>query len=153
VLRGNTPPIVGKGVENAQNDDKESGRPFSFETNGDHTARSQTEDRDEEAGDTPLSLDNEAKEQEYEQYAASKKKTACNVIHVKGITRRCLLFSSVCFTESRKSSKELLPCHHRIAEHHEQSANDAQVAQEEGEVENETVTETLNDDYAKETSD
>ena len=63
-----------------------------------------------------------------------------------------LLFFAISFTDGWESSKQLLSCDHCFAKDHDESANDAQVAEEEVEIEDEAVSEALNDYYAKETS-
>jgi len=68
----NAPPVIGKYVEHAQNEDEESGRPFSLEPDGDHTACAQADDRHKHSPEAPLSLNDESQKEEDEQDAASK---------------------------------------------------------------------------------
>ena len=63
------------------------------------------------------------------------------------------LFLSVVLADGWKSSKRSSSGYHGVTEDHEQSTNDAQVTQEEIEVENEAVTEPLNDDNAEKSAD
>jgi len=56
------------------------------------------------------------------------------------------LFLSVVLADGRKSGERSSAGDHRVTEDHKQSTNDTQVAQEEIEVENESVTESLDDD-------
>lgn len=67
------PPVVDKYVEHAQDEDEESGRPFCLETDGDHPACTQTDDRHEYSPEAPLSLNDESQEEEDEQDATGKK--------------------------------------------------------------------------------
>jgi hypothetical protein len=68
----NAPPVVGKYVEHAQDEDEESGRPFGLEADGNHTARTQPNDRHEYPPDAPLSLDDESQKEEDEQDTTGK---------------------------------------------------------------------------------
>ena len=66
------PPVVGKHVEHAQDQDEESSRPFSLEADGDHPACTQTDDRHEHSSKAPLSLDDESQKEEDEQDATGE---------------------------------------------------------------------------------
>ena len=72
----NAPPVVGKHIEHAQDQDEESGRPFGLETDGNHAACTQTDDRHEYPPDAPLSLEDKSQKEEDEQDAASKKEAS-----------------------------------------------------------------------------
>ena len=71
----------------------------------------------------------------------------------KILDNRSVLFLAVIFTDRRKPSEELLSRDHRFAENHDESTDDAQVAEEEVEVEDEAVSKTLNNNYSEETTD
>ena len=60
------PEVVYCNIEDTQNEYQEGSRPFRFEPNGNHSTRGKTKYRNEETTDTPLPLDNETKEKEYE---------------------------------------------------------------------------------------
>lgn len=66
------PPVVGKDVEDTQDDDQERSRPLGFEANSDHDASGKTEKRDKDTTYAPLALEDEANEQEYEQDTAGE---------------------------------------------------------------------------------
>ena len=68
----NAPPVVGKHVEHAQDEDEESGRPLSLETDGNHPGCTQPGDRQEHSSEAPLSLNEESQKEEDEQDAAGK---------------------------------------------------------------------------------
>jgi len=119
-----------------KNNDEEDGRPLGFKADSYHDAGGKTEQRDNHSGDAPLALDDESKEQEDKEHSTGKQE----------------VFFAVSFTHGRESSEEFLPCNHCLAEDHDETANNAQIAKEEVEIENETVTETLNNDYTEETS-
>lgn len=69
------PPVVGKDIEHAQDDDQKGCGPLGFETDSDHDACGKTEERDEYTTYTPFALKNESKEQENEQDTSSKEET------------------------------------------------------------------------------
>ena len=70
------PPVVGKHVEHAQDEDEESGRPFSLESDGDHAACTEADDRHKHSPKSPLSLNNEPQKEEDEQNATGKEEAA-----------------------------------------------------------------------------
>jgi len=133
----NAPPVVRKHVEHAQDEDEETGRPLGLEPDGNHTACTQPDDRHEYSSKAPLSLNNESQEEEDEQNATGEEE----------------VFLSVVLADGWKTGKRCSTGDHRVTEYHEQSTNNAQVAQEEIEVENEAVTETLNNDNAEQSAD
>ena len=63
------------------------------------------------------------------------------------------LFLAVVLRQSRETSEELLAGVHRVGEDHQETTNDGQVTEEEIEVEDETVTECLDDDNSEQTAD
>lgn len=72
VCRWNSPPVVSEDIEDAEDNNKKYGRPFGFETNGNHNTCTKTNDRHEDTGDGPCSLDNEAEEEENEEDTTSQ---------------------------------------------------------------------------------
>ena len=60
------------------------------------------------------------------------------------------LFLAVVLRETGETGKEFLARVHRVAEHHQETTNDTQVAEEEVEVEDEAITERLDDDDSEE---
>lgn len=69
------PPIVRENVEDAQNDDKERGGPLGLETNGNHGASNKTNYGNQETHEIPLTLKDEAKEEEDQENTTSKQNT------------------------------------------------------------------------------
>ena len=65
-------------------------------------------------------------------------------------TERTILFLAVRFADAWNTSKNLLTAYHSVAENHDQTPNDTQVAKEKGEVKNETITKSLYDHHAQE---
>lgn len=64
-----------------------------------------------------------------------------------------VLLLAVGLTEGRKTGECCLAREHRVAENHEETTNNGEVAEEEIKVENETVTDGLHDDHCEETAD
>lgn len=67
VRRVDTPPVVDEHVEGAESYNKECRGPLCLETDSDHDASRETNDRDEQPGDAPLSTEDKPDEQEDEQ--------------------------------------------------------------------------------------
>jgi len=136
VRRVHAPPVVGKYVEDAQNHNEEDGGPLGFEANSNHTAGGKTEYGDKYPGNAPCTLKDEPEEQEDEENTAGEQE----------------IFLAISFADRWESSKQLLSCDHRFAEDHNESANDAQIAEEKVEIEDEAVSKALDDDHAEETA-
>jgi len=130
------PPVVNKHVEHAQNHHEEDGGPLGFEADGYHPAGTETEKGDDHSCDAPCALDAEPEEQEDEEDTASEQE----------------IFFAISFTDRREASKELPSRDHRFTENHDESTDDAQITEEEIEVEDEAITEALDDDYTEETT-
>ena len=64
-----TPPVVSKDVEDAENQDEEGGRPLGLEPNGDHSTSAEAKDGNENTHEGPLALKDEAEEEEDEKHA------------------------------------------------------------------------------------
>ena len=145
----NAPPVICKHVEHAQDKDEESGRPLGLESNSNHPARTQPDDRHKHSSDAPLSLDDESQKEEDEQDATGEKE-ASDPVRNYPIDAESVIFSSlflpVVLADGWKSGKRSSSCDHRVTKDHEQSTDDTQVAQEEIKVEDEAVTESLHDD-------
>ena len=149
------PPVVDKDVEDAEDEDEERGRPLGLEADGNHRARGETDERHKEPSDAPLAAEGEANEEENEQDASRKEeasKFTCQ--ENRSISRfgRDLLFLAVVLRKGGETSKEFLARVHRIAEDHEEATDDAEVAEEEVEVENEAITECLDNDNTEKTA-
>jgi len=130
------PPVVGEHVEDTQDDDEEYRRPFGLKADSYHDAGRETKNGDEYTSNAPSSLKNKTEEQEDEKDATGKEE----------------IFLAICFADCGNSCEKLLAAKHGVAEHHYKSTDDAKVAEEEVEVENETIAETLNDYNAQKTA-
>lgn len=135
VLLVQAPPVVDEDVEQAEEDDEESGRPLGLETDDDHATGDEAKDGNDDAGKGPFTSNEEADKEEDEQ------DSTCQL----GIG------SSRGLREG--GEPEMLIIHHeRVAEDHEQATSNAEIAEEEVEVEEEAVAERLNDNDAEESS-
>ena len=67
------PPVVGKYIEDTQDNDEECSWPLGLEADGNHDASGETNDRDKDTDDVPFALKNEAKEEENEKNTTGKK--------------------------------------------------------------------------------
>lgn len=63
-----------------------------------------------------------------------------------------VLFLAVVIANGRQAGKLFLSNEHRLSEHHDQTTDNREVTEEEVKVEDEAVSETLDDDYAEETA-
>lgn len=132
----NSPPIVGENVENAQHHNKECGRPLGLETNGNHDTSGKTNDRNKNAHEAPFALKNEAKEKEDQEDSAGKEE----------------VFPAVVLTKGWQAREDRFTGDHGIAENHEETTNNTQVAEEEVQVKDETITESLDNNNTEKTS-
>jgi hypothetical protein len=109
VLRWDTPEVVGKGVEDAEDDDQEGRGPSGLKADCNHRAGGETEDGDEQPGNTPLSLNDETDEEEDEEDTTGKEEARGQEgIGQKRIYRNHrtnALFSAVCLADRGQTSK------------------------------------------------
>ncbi len=131
-----SPEVVDQNVEDAENDNQEGSAELGLESNDNHDAGDKTEERDNDAPDGPLSAEDEADEEEDEQNSTSKLE-----VHL-----------AVLFLNLRQAGESLGLAHPRIREHHEKSTHDRQVAEEEVEIEDETISKCLGDDDTNQAS-
>lgn len=132
-----SPEVVDQEVEDAENDDQHDGAELGLETNNNHDASDETNERDNDSPKRPLAAPDEADEQEDQENATSELE-----VHL-----------SVLLVERRQASESLGFPDPRIGEHHQETTNDGQVAQEEVEVEDQAVAESLDHHDAHQTSD
>jgi len=131
------PPGVSEHVEDGKHDDKEDASPFGFEADCDEDAGGETKDRNEDTGKAPRALEDESDEEENEEHAS----------------RQLEVFTPVAFADGGQSGKGGFFVGHGVGEDHEETTDDGEIAEEEVEVEDETVAETLEDDDSKESKD
>jgi len=126
----NAPPIIGKYVEDGQQYNQEGCGPLGLETNSDHDAGGEAEQRHEDTTDAPRTLEDKANEEEDQEDTASKLE----------------VFPPVILSHARNAGKKLLSRTQSVTKDHEQATDDGKVAEEEVEVEDETIAKALNDD-------
>ena len=148
------PPVVDEYVEGAQDDHQEDGGPPRFESDSNHAARPEADERHEHAHKTPLSPEHESDEQEDKQDAAREQEAAKH--RISGIQQHCgreyTLFLAICLTQRRKASEQSPASIHSVTEDHEETADYGQIAKEEVEVEDQSIANRLHDDHRQETA-
>lgn len=77
--RRDTPPVVRKDVEDAENEDKEACRPLGLEADCNHAASSKSDDRNKDTPNAPLTLENETEEEEDKEDATGKEEAKTSV--------------------------------------------------------------------------
>ena len=130
-----SPEVVDQQVEDAENDDEHDSAELGLETDNNHDASDKSKQTDADSPEVPVAAEDEADEEEDEENTARELK-----VHL-----------AVLLVELRKTSRGKLLAHPRIRKHHQKSSHDGQVAQEEVEVKDESVAETLEDNDTNET--
>lgn len=131
-----SPEVVDQNVEYAEDDHEQCCAPLGLESHHNHDTCDEANDGHQHPSDRPRSTEDEANEEEDEQHATSKLE-----VHL-----------AVLLLNFWKTSKNLGLAHPGVGEHHEKTAHDRQVAQEEIDVEDETVAESLGDDDSAQTT-
>jgi hypothetical protein len=137
VVRVQGPEVVDQKVEDAEDDDEHDGAELCLETNDDHDAGHESKQANADPPEAPVAAEDEADEEEDEQDTASELEVHLAVLLVEG----------------RETSRGELLADPRVGKHHQETAHDGQVAQEEVEVEDQPVSETLEHHDANETED
>lgn len=132
-----SPEVINQHVENAQQHDQKDSAPLGLESNNDHNTRNETEQADNDSPQTPLAGEDKADEEEDQEHTTSELD-----VHL-----------AVLLVQLRQSGWDELLAHPRVRQHHEQTTDDTQVAEEEVEIEDETVSETLRDHDGEQTGD
>lgn len=130
VVRVESPKVVDDEVEDAQNEDQHHSAPLGLESHNDHDASNEAKDADSDPPEAPVTLEYEANEQEYQENAAGQLEVHPLVLLID-LRKAC--------------GGKPLP-DPRIRQYHEQSSHDGQVAEEEVQVEDQTITNALQDD-------
>lgn len=87
------PPVVGKDIENAQDEDKEASRPLRLEADRNHNASAHADNGDQNTHDRPFTLDDESEEQEDEENTSGEEE----------------IFLPVGFSDLREASEHAFP--------------------------------------------
>lgn len=126
------PEVVDQKVEDAENNDKHDGAELGLETHDDHDAGNESKQANADPPEAPVTAENEADEEENEQDTTSELEVHLTVLLV----------------ESRETRRGELLADPRVGKHHQEASHDGQVAQEEVQVEDQTVSETLENHHA-----
>ena len=132
-----SPEVVDQQVEDAENDNQHDGAELGLESHNDHNTGDESEQADADSPEVPVATEDEADEEEDQQDTTSELE-----VHL-----------AVLFVKLGETSGSKLLAHPRVGEDHEKAAHDGQIAQEEVQVEDETVAETLENNHANEAED
>ena len=129
------PEVVDEDVENAQNQDEQNGAELGFESDNNHDTSDQPDEDDQHAPEAPVARKDESNEEEDKQHAT------CELdVHL-----------TVLFVHLGKAGWRKPLANPRVRQNHEETTQDGQVAEEEVEVENQAVSESLSDDDTEKT--
>lgn len=131
------PEVVHQDVEHTQDQNQHDSAPLGLETNNDHDARDEPKQANQYTPKTPLAGKHESDEQENQQDPPGQLD-----VHL-----------AVLLIELGQAGRHELLADPRVREHHEQTSDDTQVAQEEVQVEDQSVSEGLGHHHSKQTRD
>lgn len=131
------PEVVDQNVEDTEQHHKHDRTPLGLETDNHHDTSDEAGHTDDDAPHGPLSREDESDKEEDQEHATSELD-----IHL-----------AVLLIQLGQTGGHELLAHPRVGENHEKTANHAEVAQEEVEVEDESVSKALSDDDAQQTGD
>lgn len=131
------PEVVDQQVEHTEDDHQHDRTELCLEPNHNHHAGHKSKQAHNHPPDPPLPCENEPDEQEYQQHPARELEVHFTILLIH------LWQPSWCEPLADPA----------VRQHHQKPAHDAEIAEEEVEVEDEAVPEGLGDDYAEETED
>jgi len=131
------PKVVDQNVENTQNQDEQDGAELGLEAYNHHDTSDGADQNDHDTAKAPFASEDESNKEEDEQHATSQLD-----VHL-----------AVLLVELWQTGWSKLLANPRVGKNHQETTHDRQIAQEEVEVENESVAEGLSDDDTEETSD
>lgn len=129
VVRVQFPPVVNVEVEDAENKHQHDSRELGLEAHNHHDASHESQKTSDDSPEAPVAAEHESNKEEDEENASSELEIHLLVLLVK----------------LGKAGRRKLLAHPRVGEHHEQTAHDGQVAQEEVEVKDKAVANALQD--------
>lgn len=132
-----SPEVVHEDVEHAEKHNEDDGAPLGLESNDHHDAGNESEQADQDAPEGPLAREDESDEQEDEENTTSELEVHLAVLLVK----------------LGETGRDKFLANPRIRKDHEKTADHTQVAQEEVQIENQSVSESLSYDNTQESSD
>jgi hypothetical protein len=131
------PPVVDDEVENAQDQDEHDGAKLGLEANNNHDAGDKSKCANYDSPNAPLASKHKADEQKDEQDTSGKLN-----VHL-----------AILFIELGEASEGFGFTNPAVGEHHEEPTNNGEVAKEEVEVKDQTVSESLGDNNAEKAKD
>ena len=131
------PEVIHNHVENTQDQHQHHSAELSLEAHHHHHTRNKPQAGNHDPAYTPVTGEDEADEEEYQEDTASELEIHLAVLLVDG---------------GKTGGSEPLS-DPAVGQHHQETAHDAKVAEEEVEIEDETVAEGLGDNHAKEAGD
>lgn len=131
------PEVVDHDVEHAKDNDKHDGAPLGLESDNHHDASNKSKQANSDPPEAPVATENEANEQENEE----------------DTTRELEVHPLVLLIELGKTGGGELLAHPGIRQDHQKSTHNRQVAEEEIEVEDESVANSLKNDDTDEAED
>lgn len=131
------PKVVDQQIEDAQDDHQHDGAPLGLEAHHDHDASHEADNADQDAPEAPLARKDEADEQEDQKHP----------------TRQLKVHLAVLLVNLRQPGRSEPFADPAVREHHQETTHDREIAQEEVQIEDESVAERLGDDDADETPD
>lgn len=132
-----SPEVVDEEVEDGEDDDQQGGAELGLEANDNHDAGNGADERDKDPAESPGAAEDETHEEEDEENTSGKLEVHLAVLLVKlGNTREGLGLADP-----------------RVGEDHDKTANDGEVTEEEVDVEDQAIAESLRNDNGHETAD
>lgn len=132
-----SPEVIHQQVKDAQNHHQHNRTPLGLESHHYHHTRHKPKQTNHHPPKPPLPCKHKPHKQKNQQHPSRKLK-----IHL-----------SILLIHLRQSGRREFRTHPAVAKNHKEPAHDAEVAQEEVEVENEAVAESLGDDNADKAED
>lgn len=135
--RSYRPEVINEHVKHTQQHDQKNGAPLRLEADNHHDTRQEPKQTNQHTPEAPLAREDKPDKQENQQHAPSKLD-----VHL-----------AILLIELRQARRDELLAHPRVGKHHKQAAHDAEVAEEEVQVEDQAVTEALRDDHGQQARD
>lgn len=126
------PEVVNQHIEDTQQNHQDDSTPLSLEANNNHHASDKTKQANKDTPEAPRAREDESNEEKDEQDAPGE-------LHIH---------LTVLLIQLRQAGGNELLANPGVGNNHEQTADDTQVAEEEVEVKDEAISETLGDDHS-----
>lgn len=132
-----SPEVVDEEVEDGEDDDQQGGAELGLEANDNHDAGDGADERDKDPAESPGAAEDEAHKEEDEENTSGKLEVHLAVLLVK----------------LGNAGEGLGLADPRVGEDHDKTANDGKVSEEEVDVEDQAIAESLRNDNGHETAD